>query len=84
MYATTANQLVDMINDNPDDMPSTFLMDSSFAAYCYDKKTFVWLKSAFQRDADLDDCDKWRLSRTEWKEQVEMALIAIRATQKTS
>ena len=84
MYASTANQLTDLLKDNPDDMPSTFLMDSSFASFCYDRKTLKWLKSAFNRDADPEDCEKWQLSRSEWKENVEMALIAKKASVKKS
>ncbi len=76
MYAATADQLTQLIKENPDDMPSTFLMDSSFASYCFDKKTLKWLKSAFNRDADPEDCEKWYLSRSEWKENIEMAFIA--------
>ncbi len=80
MYALTANQLTELIRTNPSDMPSTFLMDSSFASYCFDKKTVKWLKSAFNRDADQIDCEKWGISRSEWKENVEMALIAKKAS----
>lgn len=83
MYATTANQLTELINKNPDQMPSTFLMDSSFASYCYDKKSIQWLKSAFNRDAEPLDCEKWNISRSEWKENIEMALIAKKASQKS-
>lgn len=78
MYAKTANELRRLILDNPDQMPSTFLLDSSFAAWCYDRKTTRWLKSAFNRDADPDDCQRWNISRSEWKENIEMALLAKR------
>lgn len=80
MYATNANQLTELIKKNPGEMPSTFLMDSSFASYCYDKKTIKWLKSAFHRDADPLDCEKWNISRSEWKENIEMALVAKKAS----
>lgn len=80
MYALTANQLTELIRKNPLEMPSTFIMDSSFASYCYDKKTIKWLKSAFNRDADRADCEKWGISRSEWKENIEMALIAKKAS----
>ncbi len=82
MYATTANQLSNLIKEDPEAMPSSFLMDSSFASYCYDKRTVKWLKSAFNRDADPDDCEKWNITRFEWKENIEMALIAKIADQK--
>ncbi len=84
MYAKSANELVQLIDENPEALPATFLMDSSFASYCYDKRTIKWLKSAFQRDADPNDCNKWLMSRSEWKENVEMALIAKQASEKNS
>ncbi len=80
MYATTTNQLIEFIKKNPKEMPSTFLMDSSFASYCYDKRTIKWLKSAFNRDADPIDCEKWDISRSEWKENIAMALVAKKAS----
>lgn len=82
MYASTADRLSELIKENPDDMPSTFLMDSSFASYCYDKRTLKWLKSAFNRDADPEECKRWQLSGSEWKENIEMALIAKKAAVK--
>lgn len=80
MYAKTANELRDLIQKNPNDLPSSFLMDSSFAAHCFDKLTLRALKSAFHRDADPDECDTWNISRVEWKENIEMAYVAKAAT----
>jgi hypothetical protein len=34
-------------------------------------------RSAFERDADADECDLWGLTAMEWKAQVEMAMIAL-------
>ena len=81
MFADTADQLREMIKENPDVSPSTFLRDDSFAASCYDKRTVMELKSAFNRDAEPEDCKTWRLSRSEWKENIEMALVALLALQ---
>lgn len=80
MYAKNANHLKELILENPEEMPSSFLRDSSFAAHCYDKHSLRVLKSAFHRDADPDECDTWNISRVEWKENVEMAFIAKAAT----
>ena len=77
MFAKTANELRQLIIDNPDESPSVFLRDDSFAAECYDKMSIKELKSAFNRDADPDECMKWRLSPSEWKENIEMALISL-------
>lgn len=77
MFANTANELRRLIADYPDENPSIFLRDDSFAADCYDRMTVKELKSAFNRDADPDDCIKWNLSPAEWKENIEMALISL-------
>lgn len=77
MYAKTANELKKLLLDHPDENPSVFLNDNSFAAECYDHRTVKELKSAFNRDPDPDDCIKWNLSAAEWKENIEMALIAL-------
>lgn len=82
MYAINADELRKLLNENPEAIPSTFLMDSSFAAECYDKKSVKWLKSAFNRDADPEECETWRLTPVEWKENIEMALMAKLASEK--
>jgi hypothetical protein len=78
MFAKTADELREMIIKNPGTSPSTFLMDDSFAAWCYDNRDLLWLKSAFIRDADLKDCQKWGITTSEWKVNVEMAGVALK------
>lgn len=77
MFAGNADQLREMIAQNPDVSPSTFLRDDSLAAYCFDKKTPRQMKSAFNRDADPEECESWGLSPSEWKDNIEMALVAL-------
>ena len=77
MFAKTADELREMIRQNPETSPSTFLMDDSFAAWCYDNRDFLWLKSAFSRDADPEDCRKWGITAQEWKTNVAMAGLAL-------
>ena len=77
MFATTADELREMMRQHPDQSPSTFLRDDSFAARCYDNRDRKWLKAAFNRDADPDDCNRWGISPAEWKANVEMALLAV-------
>jgi hypothetical protein len=55
------------------------LADESFAAWCYDNLSLKEARSAFERDADADECEQWGLSALEWKAQVEMAIIALAA-----
>jgi len=77
LFAKTANELRRLIAENPDENPSVFLRDDSFAANCYDHMTVKELKSAFNRDADPDECIKWNLSAAEWRENIEMALVSL-------
>ncbi|WP_022668929.1 hypothetical protein [Desulfospira joergensenii] len=77
MFAKTADELREMMRQNPEVSPSTFLMDDSFAAWCYDNRGLLWLKTAFNRDPDPDDCRNWRISASEWKTNVEMAGLAL-------
>ncbi|MDD9301730.1 MAG: hypothetical protein HUK40_05015 [Desulfobacter sp.] len=77
MFAKTADELREMMRQNPSTSPSTFLMDDSFAAFCYDNRDGVWLKAAFNRDADPEDCRKWGLSASDWRTNVEMAGLAL-------
>ncbi len=79
MYAKNAEELRKLIAENLDENPSVFLRDDSFAAACYDHKTVRELKSAFNRDPDPDECRQWKISAAEWKESVEMALVALSA-----
>ncbi len=77
MFAKTASELRKMITQNPGTAPSTFLMDDSFAAWCYDNRDLLWLRAAFNRDADPEDCQKWKLTAPEWRANVEMAILAL-------
>lgn len=79
-YARNAEELRELIRKFPEENPSVFLSDESFAAACYDKKNLRELKREFNGDADTDACEKWQLSASEWREQIEMAMIAIQAT----
>ena len=79
LFAKTSNELRRLIAENPDENPSVFLRDDSFAADCYDHMSVKELKSAFNRDADPDDCAKWNLSPSEWKENIEMALMSLKS-----
>lgn len=77
MFAKTADELREMMGKTPGASPSSFLRDDSFAAWCYDNRDIRWLKAAFNRDADPDDCRTWGISPAEWKANVEMAWIAL-------
>ena len=82
MVAKDTETLRRLLKENPDESPSVFIADDTYAAKCYDSRTIKELKSAFHRDADPEECETWRLSPSDWKENIEMALIALRAAQK--
>lgn len=77
MFAKNADELREMLIQNPEASPSTFLRDDSFAAWCYDNRDLLWLKAAFNRDADPEDCRKWGITAQEWRAGVEMAYLAL-------
>ena len=79
MPASTPEELRDCIAADAQTSPSTYLADDSFAAWCYDHLSLGEARSAFERDADPSECEHWGLTALEWKAQVEMALIALRA-----
>ena len=82
MPALTPKELRACIAADAGTSPSTHLADDSFAAWCYDNLSLKEARSAFERDADPGDCDKWGLSALEWKAQVEMAIIALAAAER--
>jgi hypothetical protein len=80
--ALTPNELRACLAADPQTSPSTHLADDSFAAWCYDNLSLTAVRSAFERDADVDDCEQWGLTALEWKTQVEMAIIALAAAER--
>ena len=82
MPALSPKELRACIAAEPRTSPSTHLADDSFAAWCYDNLTLKEAKSAFERDADADDCNQWGLTALEWKAQIEMAIIALAAEER--
>ena len=82
MPASTPRELIELITADPLTSPSTFLADDSFAAWCYDHLSLKDARSAFERDADPEECTRWGLSALEWKAQVEMAIIALAAAER--
>lgn len=79
MNASTPEELRALVAAEPGTSPSVFLSDDSMAAWYYDHLSLREVRSAFERDPDPDECKKWDLSGLEWKNQVEMAIIALTA-----
>lgn len=77
MFAHTAGQLLKMIQQHPESSPSTFLKDETLAAYLYDTWPLGELQAAFNRDADPEELSRWNLTESEWRTNVEMAIIAL-------
>ena len=82
MPALTPKDLRACITADPRTSPSTHLADDSFAAWCYDNLSLKEVRSAFEGDADADECEQWRLTALEWKTQVEMAIMALAAAER--
>ena len=79
MPASTPEELRACIAADAQTSPSIYLADDSFAAWCYDHLSLNEACSAFERDADPDECEQWKLTALEWKAQMEMAVIALTA-----
>jgi len=84
MPASTPEELRACIASDAQTSPSTYLADDSFAAWCYDHLSLSEACSAFERDADPDECEQWELTALAWKAQVEMAIIALTAAARMS
>jgi hypothetical protein len=82
MTAKTPAELRACIASDIQTSPSAFLADDSFAAWCYDHLSLSEARSAFQRDADPDECRRWGLTALEWRSQIEMAIIALSAARR--
>ena len=82
MPVLTPKELKVSIAADPRTSPSTHLADDSFAAWCYDNLSLTEVRSAFERDADADECEQWGLTALEWKTQVEMAIMALAAAER--
>jgi hypothetical protein len=79
MPTSTPEELRACIAADAQTSPSAYLADDSFAAWCYDHLSLSEACSAFERDADPDECEQWELTALEWMAQVEMAIIALTA-----
>ena len=52
--------------------------ENTFAAACYNDNTIEDLENALRGEADLTDCETWKLTPAEWREQIELALAHLR------
>ncbi len=82
MYAKNSKELNKLISQNPGALPSLFLNDNTLSSVLYDENTVEELNKMLNRDPDPDECKKWRLTKIEWRINVELALIAMKARQK--
>ncbi|WP_300669055.1 hypothetical protein [Desulfoluna sp.] len=78
MNARNYDHLLELMRENPDATPSTFLEDSSYSSWLYDHSDVRRLKSAMQGDPEPGDLQRWDLSPGLWREQVAMALGALK------
>ena len=78
MYAQDHDHLIELMRKNPEATPSTFLGDSSYASHLYDNTDVRGLKTLMQGDPDPEAMQRWDLSSGLWREQVAMALAALR------
>ena len=56
----------------------TIIAENTFAAACYDQNTIADLEVALAGAADELDMREWGLTEAEWREQIELAIAALR------
>lgn len=78
MPASTPEQLHDLLTKAGQESPSLYLYDDSLAAWFYDHCTLSELCTAFEGDADPQQCQRWGLTALAWRTQVEMAIMALK------
>lgn len=53
--------------------------ENTFAAACYEQNSIDELEQALRDGPDSSDMQEWSLNAEEWRDQVQMALDALRA-----
>ncbi|AOY11826.1 hypothetical protein BGL48_11960 [Salinivibrio sp. SS3] len=53
------------------------IQDNTFAAACYDQNTIAELEASLLNDADAEDMEAWKISESEWLEQIKLALFEL-------
>jgi len=56
----------------------TIIAENTFAAACYDQNTTEDLELGLLGEADEADMDAWGITAQEWREQIELAICALR------
>jgi hypothetical protein len=54
------------------------IQENTFAAACYDQNSITDLEQALRDGPDPTDMAEWKIDADEWREQIEMALVAKR------
>jgi hypothetical protein len=54
------------------------IQENTFAAACYDQNSITDLVRALHDGPDPADMAEWNIDAEEWREQIEMALVAKR------
>ncbi|MCW7752801.1 hypothetical protein OOT00_02230 [Desulfobotulus sp. H1] len=75
-YADSVTDLEILMKQYSDATPSLFLRDDGLAAYYYDGFSLRELRSFFQGDPDKTLCERFQLSAGEWRDALEMAIVA--------
>ena len=81
MKASTVKDLREALSADPAQYAGP-LLPHGFAEACYDMNSIEDLEQALTETADTTDCDEWDISPEEWRNQIEMALVALRHDRK--
>lgn len=56
----------------------TNIENGTFAEACYNMNSIEELELALIQTADENDMKQWSLTETEWRENIELALVALK------
>lgn len=54
------------------------VQENTFAEACYNQNSIEELEAAINQDPDETDMREWDLSGDEWREQIEIAIAALK------
>ena len=77
MKAKNPQELSRLMEEHPYEYASLFLEDGSFALSCYSRYSYIELCELNEKnEPDLNECKTWGIPPEEWKNGIELAMLA--------
>ena len=75
-FARNAEELDALVEANPDQYPTEFIEEGSFADHLMNTHSLIELTALSKMPADADQMAQWCLTDDQWSEQVTLAWLA--------